>query len=92
MTDSDLLARMGVDSELWTDEFFKSFNGRVLGDEGEPNTVCPGTMLGWFANAIMAGHAVGFKNGKRFGAQNALDVEGRRIADAVEKMRGIDPK
>lgn len=48
MTDGELLAKMGTDAYLWTQEFMR-LHGDSLPDEGN--------MIGWFANAIEAGRA-----------------------------------
>lgn len=44
-TDGDLLARLGTDAKKWAEEFCKRYPA-----------IDADTMLGWFANAIMAGH------------------------------------
>jgi hypothetical protein len=41
-----------VDAQVWTDQFMDRFDGRRIGAED----VEWGTMIGWFANAIMAGY------------------------------------
>ncbi len=49
MEDGDLLRYMGTDAQKWAAEFCKIARDKGLDlDEG--------WMLGWFANAIMAGH------------------------------------
>lgn len=37
--------------QVWAEQFMDRFKGKRIGDDG-PDT---GTMIGWFANAIMAG-------------------------------------
>ena len=46
-SDGALLTRLGTDAAKWAADFKRRFGDNVV-DEG--------TMLGWFANAIMAGH------------------------------------
>lgn len=43
---ADFLQRIGVDAKLWTEEFLRL----------KPDATDFDTMVGWFANAIMAGH------------------------------------
>ena len=49
MTDGDLLQYMGIDGSRWAAEFCK-----IARDKG--HDLDEGWMLGWFANAIMAGY------------------------------------
>ena len=39
------------DAQVWAEQFMDIFGGKRIGEDG-PDT---GTMIGWFANAIMAG-------------------------------------
>ena len=67
MNDPDLLHEMGVDVSKWAASFCERFPDN---DEG--------TMLGWFANAIEAGRAAGYADGR---ADMHLERTGWPIAD-----------
>ncbi len=49
MTDGELLKYMGTDAAKWAQEFCK-----IARDHGQK--IDEEIMIGWFANAIMAGH------------------------------------
>jgi len=68
-SDGERLAEMGTDAQKWADEFVQMFDGRVIGFGHAGTGVDVGTMIGWFANAIMAGHDEGYRKGLRDGSE-----------------------
>lgn len=63
-SDGQVLAEMGTDAQKWAEEFYRRFGGPercAFIDEG--------LLIGWFANAIMAGHDEGYRKGLVDGAE-----------------------
>lgn len=56
-TDGERLAEMGTDAQKWADEFMAIFGERR-------DDIDSGLMIGWFANAIMAGHDEGYSKAR----------------------------
>ncbi len=83
-TDSDLLKDMGTDPEKWAEEFCKRFTPH------RPKTYDEPTVRGWFANAIEAGRAAGWRSAARglLGDAAADDAEQRLQAS---QDLGADP-
>lgn len=52
MDDGELLNSMGIDAQKWAEEFC-----RIARDKG--HNLDEGWIVGWFANAIMAGYDKG---------------------------------
>lgn len=49
-----------TDAMLWAEEFCRIFNRQTIYDvEQEGNVISPGTMVGWFANAMEVGRREG---------------------------------
>lgn len=44
-----------TDAHIWAEEFCRIFQGRTITINEDTLSVDQGTMLSWFANAIMAG-------------------------------------
>ena len=54
---------MGVDAQKWAQQFINTFRGEVVSDNGHVASVDAGLMIGWFANAIEAGHSQALQRG-----------------------------
>lgn len=63
---SDFLEKMGTDAAQWAEAFCRLQHDRTVKgdapDTDEQNTNV-GVMIGWFANAIMAGYDRGYNRG-----------------------------
>ncbi|PZR74880.1 MAG: hypothetical protein DI537_45540 [Stutzerimonas stutzeri] len=83
MSDADLLDELGMDARKWAQKFCDLQGGRVVDgnapDENDDRTINVGTLIGWFANAIMAGYDRGYQKGSDSGLLT-LGRELERIA------------
>lgn len=59
-TDGETLAEMGIDAQKWAQEWCRVAT-EILGSCDEREVIDEGWMIGWFANAIMAGHDEGYR-------------------------------
>ena len=75
--DHILLAEMATDARRWAQEFVRLHGKHGYADED--------LMLGWFANAIMAGYDEGFEKGRSSGIDDLTStmVEQSRADDVV---------
>jgi hypothetical protein len=66
---SDFYGRVGIDAQAWAKEFCALMEGKTIQgnapDSQDGTVVNVGTMIGWFANAIMAGWDAGHATGMR---------------------------
>jgi hypothetical protein len=90
-TDNALMARLGMDAEKWTVEFGTRFHfATVCLDPERPSKgwVDKADLIGWFANAIMAGYDRGREQGEKEARQTKpipYDVEPLAFAPAGAK-------
>ncbi len=84
---SNLLTRAGMDAMVWAEEFCRILDGKTIktsGEDDDPDSINVGTMIGWFANSIMAG----YDRGHTRGAHKALE---RLIQEANNFTRNTQP-
>ncbi len=85
--DRDFLTRLGIDAQKWAKAFVELQAGRTVEgsapDENDHLTINVGTMIAWFANAIMAG----WDRGMSKGAERALEAFVRDYQANVRQAR-----
>ncbi len=74
-TDSEMLARLGMDADKWTEAFSIRFHN------GHHYDFDQDTLLAWFANAIMAGYDRGRVDGHEEGFTKGFQVGKRGLND-----------
>lgn len=85
-SDGALLTRLGMDGELWAQEFMKHIQGK------HPSHLDESLMIGWFCNAIMAGwDTQAQKHHKKIDSLRAMiNIQtSPGNADVNEYMRGM---
>jgi len=95
------LKRVGYDGKLWAEAFVQQFEGKSIGHDASSHGV--DDMLGWFANAIMAGYDAGriqgWKEDAPYGHERAapgcskleaLDASGREAISALNPDDDIE--
>ncbi|WP_375188422.1 hypothetical protein [Sphingobium yanoikuyae] len=75
----DMLQRLGMDGKLWAEEFCRKFENHVIREKGH-GIVDVALMIGWFANAIMAG----YDRGHARGFEDALTPAAPELEQAME--------
>ena len=87
MSDGDFLNELGMDARKWAEAFCRLQAERVVRgdspDDEDMVTVNVGTMIAWFANAIMAG----WDRGMSKGAERALEAFVRDYQATVRQAR-----
>jgi hypothetical protein len=67
LSDGDFLAGMGMDAHKWATAFASMQAGKIIdggaNDDVDDVKVNLGTLIGWFANMIMAGYDRGYQLG-----------------------------
>lgn len=83
---SNLLSRAGMDAQIWAEEFCRILDGKTIRSTAsdDDDDINVGTMIGWFANSIMAGYDRGLDRG----ARKALD---KLILEANRFTRNTRP-
>lgn len=72
---AEMLQRLGTDAQLWAKEFHEKILGEIQ-NLGYSPCLAPDSLIGWFANAIMAGYDQGYRRGKEDEEMTRCPVSG----------------